>query len=369
VITHAQKKLEDKGHKEWNLVKNAVKAEGKFHHRHKHKIIGGTALTIVAVVVVVVVITLAVVAAVVVNRNKSAAQKARDAATSSAAVKIGKISVVPPKEETGRRRRRVLGVTSYFQALSDVLSSTSAKKSFRGLADASSIDISEFAIDTDYKTTPKSEYVEDGLAEQLSIPNMILCMLEQTNADAFMVLEGESVEPYVANVDENKCQGGGGGNSKPRMTPWTVIATMPSKEVCDTNDQGEKVNCANVAADDGLIQVSAWLLINGGQTELEFKLEVEKSTVVIHDDSTVEINDLRIQFREVEEDSDDSGGQSNGQPSIEGVIAFNRVGGKSRFQFYISMGVSVVSEATKDAGWAKVSSEGQGGAQSVEVSW
>ena len=153
------------------------------------------------------------------------------------------------------------------------------------------------------------------------------------------------------------------------MTPWTVIATMPSKEVCDTNDQGEKVNCANVAADDGLIQVSAWLLINGGQTELEFKLEVEKSTVVIHDDSTVEINDLRIQFREVEEDSDDSGGQSNGQPSIEGVIAFNRVGGKSRFQFYISMGVSVVSEATKDAGWAKVSLEGQGGAQSVEVSW
>lgn len=358
-----KKKLEAKGHKEWNLVKNAVKADSKFHHRHKHKIIGGTAVTIIAVVVVVLVVTLAVVAAVVVNRNKTAAQKARDAATATAAVKIGKISVVPPKEGEDSRRR-VLGFASHFQVLSDALSSPSVKKSFRGLADADadSVDVSKFAVDSDYKTTTKAEYVEDGLAQQLQTPNMILCMLAQTNADEFMTLAGDRAEPYVANVDENKCNQGG-GSGKPQMTPWTVIATQPSTEVCDTDEEGKKVNCANVDAESGLIQVSAWLLIQGGTIELEFKLEVAKSTLVIRDDGSADIHDLQIQFRQVQDP--DQGG--NGQ-NIEGVLKYNKVNGKSKFQFYM-MGVGIVSEATEDAGWAKVEMQGQQGLQSSEVSW
>ena len=367
-----QQKLEEKGHKEWALLKNAVKADAKFHHKHKHKIIGGTFLVIVAVVVVIVVTVAIAAVAIIYNRNQSAAQKARDASTASAAVKIGTISVVPPKEgDTESSRRMLLGTASLFKSLSQFTD----KRKFRGLSESDDIDVSTFAVDSDYNTATKSEYVEDGMAEHLMMPNMILCMLSQTNADLFMTLEGDAVEPYIANVDENKCASGSGGNEGPRMTPWTIIATAPSKEACDTNEQGEKENCAKVPSDSGKIQVSAWLLINGGQQEILFKLEVEKSTLVINEDGSFKINDLQIQFQEaVKEESAEA---------ISGVIRYSTKGDTSSFNYYVSMGAAITAESTVttdadgnsvESGWAKASNTqmwGQNAGQTtvMDVSW
>lgn len=355
-------------------MKNAVKADAKFHHRHKHKIIGGTFLVVVAVVVIIVLTVAIAAVAFIYNRNQSADERARDAATASAAVKIGTISVVPPKEEAADgSRRRILATASLFKTLSQITD----KRKFRGLADSDEIDVSTFAVDSDYNTATKSEYVEDGLGEALRIPNMILCMLAQTNADLFMTLEGNDQEPYIANVDESKCTGGGGGgDSGPRMTPWTIVATVPSKEACDTNDQGEKVNCGQVPSDSGKIQVHAWLLINSGAQELEFKLEVEKSTLVIREDGSFKINDLQIQFKEVVEEES--------AQSIAGIIKYNTVGDTSKFGYYFSMGSAITAESTvttdadgnsAEFGWAKASvvsydyQTGQPSTDVLEVSW
>ena len=159
------------------------------------------------------------------------------------------------------------------------------------------------------------------------------------------------------------------------MTPWTIVATVPSKEACDTNDQGEKVNCGHVPSNSGKIQVSAWLLINNGQQEIEFKLEVEKSTLVINDDGSFKINDLQIQFQEVVEDS-------NAQ-AIGGVIRYNTKDDTSAFSYYVTMGAAITAESTVttdsdgnsvESGWAKASNTAMYGPNAgtttiMDVSW
>ena len=163
------------------------------------------------------------------------------------------------------------------------------------------------------------------------------------------------------------------------MTPWTIVATVPSEEACDTNEQGEKVNCGQVPSDSGKIQVHAWLLINSGAQELEFKLEVEKSTLIIREDGSFKINDLQIQFKEKGYDEEQEPKQK-----IAGVIRYNTEGDTSSFGYYFSMGSAITAESTvttdadgnsAESGWAKASvvsydyQTGQPSTDVMQLSW
>ncbi len=57
--------------------------------------------------------------------------------------------------------------------------------------------------DTEYSTDPVNTYVYDASMESLGTVNMILCLMEQTRASDF-INDG----PYIALVDEDKCEQG-----------------------------------------------------------------------------------------------------------------------------------------------------------------
>ena len=199
--------LEKKGHREWGLVKNAVKVEKKFHHKHKHKIIASTGFIILGIVLAIV-LTLGVAAAVYLTQDPTEPpstlpteeEAAEQKLATSAAVNIGKISVVPAvSDEAGSGGKRRLGLFNLVpnQVLSAIQSSASFRGSVRDLAEA---EVKFDDVNTDYDTTGANTVVEDGLAEYLTTPNMIVCLLEKVNSAEFM-----NTGTYIATVDMNLC--------------------------------------------------------------------------------------------------------------------------------------------------------------------
>ena len=281
-----QEALEKKGHANWMKIKAVVKMR-PFHQRHKTKLCGGFGLLIV-VVTTVLILVLGTVAALVVHYGRKPTKKeyAKQKVATNAAVNIGKVGVVPAKEDSSDTTRRLAysylaeDKSIFHRALDAAMAPTSAlakhgvHRPLRGLAaHGSNIDVSKFDEASDYSTTPTSTYVEDGLSGFLQTPNIIICLLSKTNANDFM-----NTGPYVAIVDMNQCVGNHGSDDKPDFSNWTVTATSP-----------------NATTPSGLIEVTAYFAMPMGgksNTEFVFKLEVEKSTVT----DTGSVQDLYIRF-------------------------------------------------------------------------
>lgn len=384
-----QADLEKKGKKEWAKLKVAVAADARFHHKHKHKIIGGAFLTVIVVVAIILAITLAVAAAVYFKHKADAAARAKEAASASAAVKIGKMSVVPPKDDDDddASRRRFLSSTTTFQTISDILEQATNPKvnknsnhaRVRGLQSHSSadIDVSKFAVDSAYNTMTKSRYVEDGLSSHLRVTNMILCMLAQCNADEFMDASAgpdQVKSPFVAMVDENRCQGGQGGSSAPRKNPWTVVTRAPYKKGCDKDENGKETDCRYIPSETGKYEVSAWLEI-GPEEPLNFKLEVEKSKIVIKNDGTSKLNDVKIQFAEESENGVKGFMKYTVDEGVGNLDFFMNSGDFSdaiRVEFSVDEGDSTEFEGSnvmETYGWAKVKAMQGDDVQEKTVTW
>jgi hypothetical protein len=397
--------LQAKGKHEWNLLKTVVKADAKFHHRHKKKLIAGVSTTLVVVVVVLVVTLAAVAVAVAMIRSATRAEQVQSKQAKSAAIGIGSVSVVPPKENGAQRRRRLsFHQQPYLDQIehiatellfgSDEADKLAAKKynsrrmarkgapAVRGAArhsymqtDASphsrrrrslarvipgAPDINESTYDelSDYNTATVSYTVDDGLGDALDMPNMIICMLDQTRAEEFFNYNGSKSGCYTAMVDEAKCQkqddsqdggGGGGGGSGTRrqlktgfgMThhnrkpgsaslKWRKIAQdFFDVHASEESKKSRRLNqgtaspgggggggqeqqqtmltewtiCATGPEDyesEGLFEVSAWLTVGSSDYEMdiEFKLEVEKSKIQFTEEpGHVKVNDFKIQVQ------------------------------------------------------------------------
>ena len=192
-------------------------------HLKKHKVKHGIGCGVIITVAVVLGVVLGTVAAVVVyNKNKEETatkkQQADSAKAASAAVNLGEISVLPPKgDDDGTASRRLAGdvYASIVKTLTSALSDSTVGRTLRGLdsADGKPIDTASFDELSDYKTTTTATSVDDGMSQTMRVPNMIICMLSQTKAEKFF-----NAGPYIANVDENKCQTDS-DSQEPRITP------------------------------------------------------------------------------------------------------------------------------------------------------
>ncbi|MBI5785966.1 MAG: hypothetical protein HZA64_10950 [Rhodocyclales bacterium] len=101
-----------------------------------------------------------------------------------------------------------------------------------------------------YLSDPQHEWVQDKLAENIGMPNMIMCFVSALRADA-MVNQG----PYVALVDMEKCDSGKRGQDTSSST--NVGATTA------TNYTSVVVNSVRVSNDDPMI-AHAWFVPNDG---------------------------------------------------------------------------------------------------------
>lgn len=98
-----------------------------------------------------------------------------------------------------------------------------------------SADTSAFAVDADYFTDQRHSHVYDSSLETVSTVNMILCDMSQTGYAALV-----NFGPYLALVDEARCEAGGDSSSSGSSTGessgansgapslWTVVSTRAS---------------------------------------------------------------------------------------------------------------------------------------------
>jgi len=76
-------------------------------------------------------------------------------------------------------------------------------------------------------TSDQNEYLEDFTSESLSTPNMIMCMINAGRADAMVNTDNQ---PYLASLEEDKCESkggsGGGGGGDTTTNTATAISYM-----------------------------------------------------------------------------------------------------------------------------------------------
>ena len=95
---------------------------------------------------------------------------------------------------------------------------------------------------------PQNEYLEDITSEYFETPNMIMCMVAASRADAMVNTDNQ---PYLASIDEAKCaskgatesnSGGGGGGGTTTNTAkaisYMAINALRANTGCDADGEG-----------------------------------------------------------------------------------------------------------------------------------